>query len=345
MRHLRLSIIVLTAVLVTFLTACGENNPTESDQPNVVADNNPTQNQPTNSQDPTVNQEADPPEPEDPDPEYQPLRLGPLAVEIGTEDGRLLEGYYYPAKTPDAPVIVLMHWAPGSMDDWEMIARWLQNRREEIGMLGTAPIILASSRSSQAADWTDHTWFPAMPEEVSFAVLVFNFGGYANSQGSRETWVIDAQSAITYAASLPEVNPHQIAALGASIGSDGVVDGCYLFNDLGEMGTCVGAFSLSPGNYLTDDFTYGEAVTMLDKEGHPVWCLAAEDDGESPAICLSSAGENYRSFIFPSNFHGMQLIVQHLYPLEPSLELDVLQLVQEWLEEVYQLSLNQINID
>ena len=345
MKILKLLTLIILTGLVLSLAACGEANPVENNIQQDIPENTTAQNQPDNPKEHTTVQNEEPAEVEAPDTAYQPLNIGPLDVEISTEDQRQLEGYYYPAKNPDAPVVVLLHWAPGNMDDWEEIARWLQNRQDEIGMAGSAPIILTGFNLAQALDWTDHTWFPPMPEEISFAVLAVNYGGYGDSIGGRETWLLDAQAAVHYAASLPEVDPHQISALGASIGADGVVDGCYLFNDLGEMGTCIGAFSLSPGNYLTDEFTYTDAAAMLDQEGYPVWCLAAEGDYESAPKCFPAKGTLYKTFIFPGNFHGMRLIEQNLYPLDPRIDFNVLQLVQEWLEEVYLLTLNEFDLD
>jgi dienelactone hydrolase len=266
------------------------------------------------------------------------------AVEIPTEDGRALEGYYYPASHPDAPVIVLMHWAQGDLEDWRLIASWLQNPQDEPSAANRG-LELASLSIPEASDWLDDSWFPAMPEEASFAVLVFNFGGYGNSAGGRDTLVVDAQAAVRFAASLPGVDPHKIATLGASIGADGAVDGCYLFDDYGEMGTCIGALSLSPNNYITDQFSYTEAVAMLDRMGHPVWCLAAEDDGGSPNTCREASGELYRTFIFPGSSHGMSLIAPSLLPQDPAVGFDTMQLIQEWLEVVFSLSLNDFSLD
>ncbi|NIW43531.1 MAG: hypothetical protein GWN30_01765, partial [Gammaproteobacteria bacterium] len=246
-------------------------------------------------------------------------------VEIQTADGRVLEGYYYPAKFADAPVVVLMHWAPGSMQDWETLALWLQNRPDEIA----AP-------QDGSRPFHDASWFPEMPEDNSFAVLIFNFGDYGASQygGSRDSLVEDARASLEYAASLPSGNSHQVASIGASIGADGVVDGCYLFNDGGEMGTCIGALSLSPGNYLTDEFSYAFAAEMINLSGYPVWCLAAENDGASPDLCASLPGDFNQSFIFSGRHHGMELIDPELSPVGPNLELNALEIIQEFLEGV-----------
>jgi dienelactone hydrolase len=256
-------------------------------------------------------------------------------VEINTSDGRLLEGFYYPAGVEKAPVIVLMHWAPGTMADWDHIAVWLQNRPAEAD---TPPVAKGT--------FHDPGWFPAMPEEVSFAVLVFNFGKYGSSQygGSRASYVLDAEAALQHAASLPGVDTHRMTAIGASIGADGVADACYLFNDLGEKGTCVGAFSLSPGNYLTDEFSYPFAVEMVNLSGFPVWCLAAEKDGRSPELCRAIVGPLNQSFIFPGSHHGMELLDPELLPSEPAVGLNALELLQEFLEQAYGIELNNFNL-
>lgn len=267
--------------------------------------------------------------------EPAPGNAGRQPVEIKTADGRVLEGFYYPSKQEEAPAIVLMHWAPGSMDDWDPIARWLQNQPEN-----------SDAPQSGKSAYQDSSWFPEMPAEVSFAVLTFNFGDYGTSQygGSRESLVEDARAALQYAATLPGTNSHQVSAIGASIGADGAVDGCYIFNDAGEMGTCVGALSLSPGNYLTREYSYGQAVEMINLSGYPVWCLAAENDGESPSLCQSIPGSTNQAFIFPGRAHGMDLIDPDLVPSDPAVGLNGLELVQEFLEQVYTITLNETSL-
>jgi len=235
-------------------------------------------------------------------------------------------------------LVVLMHWAVGTMDDWRVIAPWLQNRLDE----RSAP------PESGGPAYSDLDWFPPMPAEVSFAVLVFNFGDFGASAygGSRESWLQDAAAALDFASSLAGIDPHKIAAIGASIGADGVVDGCYLFNDAGEMGTCLGALSLSPGNYLTSEFAYPEAAGYLDLGGYAVWCLAAEGDGNSPELCQALTGEKARAFIFAGSDHGMNLLTDDQTLLSPPLapEYDPLVLIQEFLEAVYAITLNDINL-
>jgi hypothetical protein len=347
MKTLKPIILIFILTMLVLLAACGtENTPADNAVNNQQADlnslNEEAENQNQNQQENNSGDTS-----EESLPPYEPLPADPQPVIIDTEDGRTLEGFYYPAKNPNAPIVVLMHWAPGDMEDWVAIAPWLQNRHDELTTSQNAPVVMAGYRTKlqTGAAWTDDSWFPPMPEEASFAVLTFNFGGYGSSIGGRPTMIIDAQTAVQFAATLPEIDPSQIAAMGASIGSDGVVDGCYLFNESGETGTCIGALSLSPGNYLTDEFTYAEAVTPLDTAGYPVWCFAAENDYESPATCLSAEGDHYRTFIYPDSPHGMELVVPEFYPQDPAIEFDTLQLVQEWLEEVYGLTLNEISIE
>jgi hypothetical protein len=350
MKTLKPITLLFLLIMLALLTACGSENTPADNVVDNQQNNTNSQNQETEDQNQNQNQPANDVEetPEEVQPPFEPLPADPQPVTINTEDGRTLEGFYYPAKIPNAPVVVLMHWAPGDMNDWLAIAPWLQNRKDELAANPRAPIVVAgyNARPSTGAAWTDDSWFPPMPEEASFAVLIFNFGGYGNSIGSRATGVIDAKNAVEFAATLPEVDPEQISALGASIGADGAVDGCYLANKQGEIGACIGALSLSPGNYLTDEFTYAEAVTPLDMAGYPVWCLAAEYDGPSPEACKSAEGDHYRTFIYlHDDPHGMALVVPEFYPQDPAVELDTMQLIQEWLEEVYGLTLNEISIE
>ncbi|MBN2044566.1 MAG: hypothetical protein JW757_06060 [Anaerolineales bacterium] len=269
--------------------------------------------------------------------EFAPLPAEPQPIQITSAGDRVLEGWYYPARVDNAPVVVLMHWAKGNMGDWQVIAPWLQNRLDEI----TVP-----QPGSEA--YYDISWFPPMPEEISFAVVAFNFGNFGNSPfgGDRESWVWDAIGALNFASSLEGIDPHRISAIGASIGADGAVDSCYLFNDAGEMGTCIGALSLSPGNYLTENFIYPEAAEYIELSGFPVWCLAAENDYESPALCSVLVGEHAQGFIFAGGAHGMDLLTQDQVFLEPALPEDVnpMMVIQEFLEVAYRTPLNDFNI-
>ena len=238
----------------------------------------------------------------------EPLPPERQPISFEAADGQALEGYYYPAVTNPAPLIVVMHWAPGDASHWTEVAYWLQNR----GLGGSA----------DASDpWNDPSWFPSLPEARSYAVFAFTFrqcGGGGGCQGFEpDGWLEDAEAAMATARELDGVDPDMVVAIGASIGSDGAVDAC------GEG--CRGALALSPGSYLGVPFA--EAVSILDGADppRPVWCLAAEGDGESAPTCEGASGDLYRSFIYEGSAHGMMLI-------RPESEPDVLGLILGFLE-------------
>jgi dienelactone hydrolase len=267
---------------------------------------------------------------------FVPLPPERQPVEIETSDGRMLEGYYYPAKVDNAPVIVMMHWAVGNMDeDWYYLAPWLQNRQDEMASGKRAPGL---ARLPYQVPWQDPSWFPPLPPEVSFAVLTFNFGGWGNSpSGSAEDGLLeDATSALRFAATLEGVDPDRISTLGASIGADGAVDACYQFN-LEEIGRCVGAYSLSPGEFITGVFKYAEAAAALIEAGYPVWCLTGIADPSSET-CFSGSGDLYRIFTFPGGDHGMTLVSPDHKPFEAA-DVNTLELYLQFLEEVYGIAL------
>lgn len=228
---------------------------------------------------------------------------------IPTSDGELLNAIYYPAKDENAPLVVLMHWAPGDQNEMMAMARWLQNRG-----LGGASEIAASS------PWLDPSWFPLLPEDISYAVLTFTFrnceGGCQSLE--RDGWLLDARAVAEFAYALDGSDPNQIIMAGASIGADGAVNACLHLNTI-HPGSCQGAFSISPGNYLTTD--YREVVQELGSLTSPVpaWCLFAESDVESAAVCENLEMVNYTAYRFPANEvrgngHGLNLVVPELSP-------------------------------
>jgi dienelactone hydrolase len=233
-----------------------------------------------------------------------PLPPDPQRIEFQAEDGQALVGTYYPAAVNPAPVVVLMHWAPGDQDDWPAIAAWLQNRGLEVAPGGST--------------WLDPTWFPPMLEGQSFAVFAFTFRGCEGgcSAFKPEGWLLDAKAAVKTASELEGVDPQRMAAIGASIGADGAVDAC------GEG--CLGGLSLSPGSYLKVD--YAEAVAAADGAGKIVWCLAGEEDAESATACRSASGDHYRMVLYVGGDHGMMLIKPGADPETLELILDFLKL-------------------
>ena len=247
----------------------------------------------------------------EPAPTLEPLPPEPQAIEFQAEDGQVLEGTYYPAGVNPAPLVVLMHWAPGDQKEWTEIAYWLQNR----GLGGATP-------NPAAFPWLDPSWFPEMLDDQPLAVFTFTFRGCEDGCQSFEPegWLLDAQAAMEVAKELDGVDPMQIVAIGASIGSDGAPDGCLYLSEY-----CQGALSLSPGSYLTID--YADAVETLGAEQPPipVWCFYAEGDSAAAAACESASGDHYQLYKYEGMAHGMQLV-------DPQYEPNVLQLMLDFIE-------------
>ncbi|MCA9936131.1 MAG: hypothetical protein H6662_16055 [Ardenticatenaceae bacterium] len=243
-----------------------------------------------------------------------PLPSDPQRIEFETEDGASRVGTYYPAAINPAPVVVLMHWAGGDQTDWQYVgmAAWLQNRG----------LSIPAAAGAKAFD-TPYP-FPPLLEGESYAVFTFDFRGFGESGGefSQEGIILDAHAAYATASALPGVDPQRMVGIGASIGSDAVVDGC------GEL--CQAALSLSPGSYLGVD--YAEAVTLVDEEGKPVWCVAAEGDETAVTTCQSANGEQYQITIYPNGGHAMELFrVEN--NLQPPIEAILLDFLHEVLRD------------
>ncbi|MCS6993557.1 MAG: carboxypeptidase regulatory-like domain-containing protein [Anaerolineales bacterium] len=223
-----------------------------------------------------------------------------------------LPARYYPAATNPAPLVVLMHWVRGDMNDWNEVAVWLQNRGQK------NPYPNPGSNS-----WWDPSWFPPMPEGRSYAVLTFTYSGCQPGGCPKitpEKWFSDSMIAMIEARKLPGVDPNRIVAIGSSIGADGVVIGC------GEIG-CAGALSLSPGDYLGP--TYTDAVKKA-YESNPqthLWCLADQREIRVCTNAKSAATENYRAIEIPGGGHGNMLLAPKLDPLPMQLILDFLETV------------------
>ena len=246
----------------------------------------------------------------------------PQHQKFTTSDGVELNGVFYPADSVSAPLVILTHWAQGDQDDWVEIAYWLQNR----GMGG-------HSTGDESTPWLDSSWFPAIEPEISYNVFTFTFRNCENGCKSfeREKWYIDVKAAVEYAYELDDIDTDNIIMIGASIGSDGAVDGCAYLNQL-YPDACKGALSFSPGNYLTIDF--GEMVKELGAMSDPklVWCLYAESDPESAVVCGNVTQNNYTPYSFSadvifSNGHGMNLIAPNQDPDPLGLMLEFLDMV------------------
>ncbi len=234
----------------------------------------------------------------------------PIAQKILASDGTELVGKLYPAATSEAPLLVLFHWAGGDQTDWDALAPWLQNRGYQPELPDAPP------------PWLDPSWFPEMPEAVSFHVLIFTFRGCEGGCQAfdSEGWLLDAAAVMDHLQLLEDINFSQVATIGVSIGADGAPYGCHYYNE--EVGRCRGALSLSPGGYLT--IPYPEEVDALESEDppKPAWCLYSSEDSQSATPCENASGEQYRAIAYPGGAHGMAILKegQEPNPLEILLE-------------------------
>ena len=246
------------------------------------------------------------------------LAPNPREITFQAADGQDLKGLYYPAAVNPAPLVVLMHWVNGDKSDWYEVAPWLQNR----GFDNPYP-----NPGNQS--WWDPTWFPTVPQDISYGVFIFSFrdclpadrGGCPKID--EDGWLLDAQAAAAKAVLLEGVDPTRIAFIGSSIGADGAIDGCaWLVQN--RPGACQGALSLSPGGYLT--IPYEQAVQTLGGNLPPVaaWCLA--DEIEIGICTTAEKVENnaFKSFEIPTGKHGNMLMRPELDPLPMELILDFL---------------------
>jgi hypothetical protein len=226
----------------------------------------------------------------------------PVQLPIPAEDGREIKAIFYPAKMRSAPVIVLMHWYPGDQNEWTEIAFWLQNR----GLQG----------EENGVPWKDRSWFPELDSNESYNVLSFTFQGCEGEckEFMPELWLRDAKAALDFARNLEGVDPVKVVSIGASIGGDGAIYGCAAVLEA-DPSACLGALSLSPGNYL--NINYSEMVASLEGNDppRPAWCLFDQNDPDS-AFCNEIEGDHFFSESWSNgNLHGMHLITPNLEPL------------------------------
>lgn len=226
---------------------------------------------------------------------YRPLTQ---KVSFKAIDGTELQGTFYPPENDDAPLIILMHWARGDQNDYAAIADWLQNRGGE-----------PDSSANASETWLDASWFPQIEQATSYGVFTFSFrdcdAGCAAFHSAE--WLHDAQSAVAYARELAYIDPSRIIVAGASIGADGAADACLYLNQEFH-GSCKGAFSISPGSYLTE--TYADVVEQM---GAPAVCLYAPSDGPAVTACANVQAPNYTGYEI-GNAHGMDLIDPQVQP-------------------------------
>jgi pimeloyl-ACP methyl ester carboxylesterase len=287
---LLLAACVSPAVQPTATTAPPTNTsapPTATSVPPTATEVPPTETpQPSPTPEPSATPDVLPPE--------------PVRIEFTSGDGTPLVGYYYPAAVENAPVVVLMHWVGGSNCDWLAVnlVQWLQNRATVEGLAANAACQNAEVFITAPLDL-----YPPLPEGQSFAVFAFDLRGHGENGGSINAfdsagWLQDSMAGVQIARTLEGVDPARVAAIGASIGADGAIDGC------GEG--CLGALSLSPGNYY--GIPYKTAVDTLGEDQRPAWCVAATGDGEAFPTCDSPTGDHYQKIIFEGeSAHAMAM--------------------------------------
>lgn len=343
----RKALFPVPAILVLLLAACGGAASTEETEPQeelgaVTEESDATEAQATET--PRVI-------PSEWMSQFDPLPAAPQEVSIPSEDGRNLVGLYYPSKVNPAPIIVLMHQGGGSMEDWQAVAPWLQNRSDEISQRNGL-----ARPASQAVPWLDPSWFPAILPEASFGVLVFDFSceggqspcpeGISGIEAMSTVALADAWAAVNFASTLDGADPNQIITVGASVHADSAIDGCYLFNQSvaegAASGRCIGALALSPSNFLVAEFTVLEAAAALAEAGNLVSGLCGEEDTFAAPVCeelgqMDTATVPPETFTYSGSVHGMELIDPNVTPMDPATDQNALEILLEFLEQVTNL--------
>ncbi|MGB2964364.1 MAG: hypothetical protein WBB69_10305 [Anaerolineales bacterium] len=303
---------LILSLLLTliFISACGGQKP-ETSPPGQPADKTETRLV-SETEAAIPPKSTDTPVPVSQVPEALPP--DPQSVNFSALDGQPLQGKFFPAAVNSSPIIVLMHWYPGDLEEWTEIAFWLQNR--------------GLKDDKNGVPWKDPSWFPPLGEDQSFNVLTFTFRncGGGCSAPDPEGWQLDARASLEFARTLSGVDPDRVIAIGASIGSDGAIVGCAAVLE-GDPNACLGALSLSPGSYL--GIPYPDLVTSLGNSDppRPAWCLYDENDADS-AVCTQASGENYYRESWSDGYlHGMHLLTPNLAPLPMGRILEFLDLV------------------
>lgn len=239
----------------------------------------------------------------------------PQAQTFSAEDGTVLAGSFYASRNCNAPVVVLFHQAGGTQADWEELAFWLQNRPDETSAL---PRGFAASPLGKLVEF-----FPAMPDDLSFAVFAIDFRGHGESAGDSAFdpagFLQDAQAALLHAKTLTNVDPNRIITIGASLGADASVDACVTLDGIILAPTqasqgCVGALALSPGDFLGVSYTAAAATLGIDPHAATVHCVASEDDANAPELCGATIGAHHTKTIYPGGAHGIALLDPELTP-------------------------------
>lgn len=247
-----------------------------------------------------------------PDAAGQPPEAQVVSFTAG--DGEELTGTFYPAAAAGAPVIVLMHWAPGYQEEWTEMAFWLQNR----GLTGNTP-------NPKGYRIYDPSTFPAMLDGMSFNIFTFNFRDCSMEQDGcagwhPDGWLLDSQAGMLKASQMEGVDATRVVAIGSSIGADGAMDGCAWLNQQGGEAHCPGAMALSPGDYL--NLPFRETVAEFEAADPVVvgWCVYGVVDELSAYTCKGAAEDTYTQYRlveYPGNGHGTSFFFVNEYTPDP----------------------------
>ncbi|MBM3150672.1 MAG: hypothetical protein FJZ96_00465 [Chloroflexi bacterium] len=296
--------LTLLFVLVLLLAAC---------RPGTVEEQ-PAAQEPAATDEPVPADAPEEPAATEAPPAIPPMAMEPQEVVFQASDGQELTGLYYPAAVNPAPLVVLMHWVGGDMSDWYEIAVWLQNRGQ------ANPF-----QNPGSEDWWDPAWFPPIPADASYGVFIFSYRTCEPYKAGcpgwmPDVWLLDTQAAALKAAELEGVDPTRIVTIGSSIGADGAADGC-LYLEEQVPGSCKGAASLTPGDYLT--LTYSVVVERLGEMQPPVpaWCLTTTEEA---AFCHQIVAPNLKVVVHQDAQHGNFIMVPEAEPLGLQTILDFL---------------------
>ena len=240
----------------------------------------------------------------------------PIKVQFEASDGQELTGLYFPAEENPSPIIVLMTWSQGNQSEWEEVAYWLQGRG-----------LLVRVQNSWET-WKSSIWYPERTLDIPLGVFTFNFRSCEGENGCQAylpaEWLLDAQAALETASRLEGIDPGKIMAAGASNGADGALNSCAWLNTT-DLGTCLGAFALSPSSFLTIDFrTTADALLALDNPA-VVYCLYGRYDAASRETCEDFTEIRTVDYGYIID-HGLELILVDRKP-------DPLNILQEFILE------------
>ena len=240
----------------------------------------------------------------------------PIKVQFEASDGQELTGLYFPAEENPAPIIVLMTWSRGNQSEWEEVAYWLQGR----GLLVRA--------QNSWETWKSSIWYPERTLDIPLGVFTFNFRACEGEDGCQAylpaDWLLDAQAALETASRLEGIDPGKIMAAGASNGADGALNSCAWLNTT-DLGTCLGAFTLSPSSFLTLDFRATADALLAQEKPAIVYCLYGLRDATSRETCGNYPEIRAVNYGHISD-HGLELILVDRKP-------DPLDLLQEFIIE------------